>query len=250
MPPKQDSQAVENTPTPEPTPPAPVEPFAAGGAQPQQPKVIEVPFIGNQQIRPAHPTPGDTGEQAESFRANAEPAEKTFTQAEVDKLMATVRRSVEKQMEDARAKEVENAKLSETERQTKERQEIEAKQRETEQKWLMERRKNAVIIAAVNAKLDPDAAVRLIDGDALRFDESGNATNAGELVKAVAEKWPGLVSRLSPAMPAAGAVNPPRDSQPAGQAEADMRRKYFGGGGSTFFQGGGVRLPDKLKTGE
>lgn len=99
----------------------------------------------------------------------------------------------------------------------------------------------AVAKAAGVIGLDPEAALKLADLKALTVDESGNVTNAADVVKAVAERFPGLLKRQLPTVNAingqAGATLTPE------QKEAQFRQEFFGGNTKSFFGGGGVILP-------
>jgi hypothetical protein len=102
----------------------------------------------------------------------------------------------------------------------------------------------AVAKAAGVIGLDPEAALKLADLKALTVDEAGNVLNAADVVKAVGERFPGLLKRP---MPVASAVNAPAGAAlTPEQKEAQFHREFFGGGAKTFFGGGGVVLPVSL----
>lgn len=93
----------------------------------------------------------------------------------------------------------------------------------------------AEIVAAASAiGLDGNAAYKLADVGSLADDFS----NVTDIVKAVADSYPGLLRQQTPRT---SPVNPARSSQPVGRTDADRAREYYGSGGSTFWGGGGVR---------
>lgn len=233
------------------TPTAPAQPVAPETPAPRPAVIdnsepVEISFITGLPKPPATPAGSITGEQAQpAEKPTTQAAEqpKTFTQADVDRLMGNLRKSIQKEMEEARQKEIENAKLSEQERLAKEKAEVEQQLNAARAELQAERTRVALIAAASGIGLDTDAAVKLVDTHALQFDDNGNVTNAAELVKAIAEKYPGLVKRGAPAIPA---VNPSSAQQPAGRTDDDRRREYFGGGASGFWSSGGVKFPTSL----
>lgn len=98
----------------------------------------------------------------------------------------------------------------------------------------------AIAKAAGAIGLDPDAAYRLADIDSLTLDDAGKPTNAADVVKAVAERFPGLLKRP---MPTAAPVNQQasgHDMTPE-QKERELRQRVFGGGAAGFWNSGGVR---------
>lgn len=101
----------------------------------------------------------------------------------------------------------------------------------------------AIAKAAAAIGLDPDAAMKLADLDKLTLDDAGKATNAADVVKAVAEKYPGLLKR---AMPTASPLNQQANGQnmTPEQKEAVLRQRVFGGGASSFWSAGGVRFDE------
>lgn len=102
----------------------------------------------------------------------------------------------------------------------------------------------AVAKAAGAIGLDPEAALKLADLNTLTVDDSGNVTNAADVVKTVAERFPGLLKRPLPTVNVvngqAGATLTPE------QKEAQFRQEFFGGNARSFFGGGGVVLPVSL----
>ena len=184
-----------------------------------------------------------TGETVETTPAQETTA---FTQADVDRILKERLAQERKKYSDydtlkAKVQEVEAASLSEAEKTAKRLQELEAQN----QQLASERRelsiRAAITEAAAAAGLPADAAYRLIDKTALTTADDGTIQNAAELVKGVVEAYPGLVRNPTPRVPAA---NPPRSAEIAGRTEGERFREYFGGGGSTFWSGGGVRVSD------
>lgn len=103
----------------------------------------------------------------------------------------------------------------------------------------------AIAKAAGAIGLDPEAAFKLADQNKLQTDDKGNVINAAEVVKEVAEKFPGLLKRP---MPVANAVNPAANGANVTpeMKEARQRQEYFGGNAASFWNAGGVRLPMDL----
>jgi len=187
----------------------------------------------------AQPTTGVTVETT--------PAQETaFTQADVDRILKERLAQERKKYADydalkAKVQEVEAASLTEAEKTAKRLQELESQN----QQLASERRelsiRAAITEAAAAAGLPADAAYRLIDKAALTIADDGTIQNAAELVKGVVEAYPGLVRNPTPRVPAA---NPPRSAEIAARTDSERFRDYFGGGGSNFWGGGGVRVPD------
>lgn len=234
------------------TPTAPVQPTAqpeTTAAQPVQRVVesgqpVEVSFVTGLPKTPATPAVA-TGEQAPPA---IQPA-KTFTQEQLDTIIATRLEAERKKFADyddlkAKVQAAEEAQKTEAQKAADRMKELEMTNQRltTERQELMA--KTAIIGAASSIGLDVDAAVKLIDSKAIQVDDAGNATNAADLVKAVAERFPGLIKRGAPAVPV---VNPSGATQPVGRTDDDRRREYFGGGTSAFWQSGGVVMPTNLE---
>lgn len=237
--PANDTPAVPAQPAaPEaPATPAP-RPVTSDGGQP-----VEISFVTGLP-KPATPA-GTTGDQPAD---PARPQAKTFTQEQIDAIIAARLADERKKFADyddlkAKVQAAEEAQKTEAQKTADRLKELET----TNQRLAAERQeltaKTAIIAAASGIGLDADAAVKLVDAKALKFDDAGNATNAADLVKAVAEKYPGLVRRGIPAIPV---VNPSGQQQPVGRTDDDRRREYFGGAGATFWSGGGVKMPTTL----
>src|SRR5690606_25922727 len=98
--------------------------------------------------------------------------------------------------------------------------------------------------AATLGFADPRDAVTLISASDLRFDdESGRLTNAGDVVKALAEKKPYLLKQTQRGTP--GPTNPSRDAK-QGRTDDDRRAEYFRGvGRDTVFDRGNLVLRDE-----
>lgn len=184
-----------------------------------------------------------TGETVETTPAQETTA---FTQADVDRILKERLAQERKKYADydtlkAKVQEVEAASLSEAEKTAKRLQELETQNQQLASERQELSIRAAITEAAAAAGLPADAAYRLIDKTALTTADDGKIQNAAELVKGVVEAYPGLVRNPSPRVPAA---NPPRSAEIAGRTDGERFRDYFGGGGSNFWGGGGVRVPD------
>lgn len=186
-----------------------------------------------------------TGETVETTPAQ-ETETAAFTQADVDRILKDRLAQERKKYSDydalkAKVQEVEAASLTEAEKTAKRLQELEAQNQQlASERWELSIRA-AITEAAAAAGLPAEAAYRLIDKAALTTADDGTIQNAAELVKGVVEAYPGLVRNPTPRVPAA---NPPRSAEIAGRTDGERFRDYFGGGGSNFWGGGGVRVPD------
>ena len=187
------------------------------------------------------PSDATTAETVEDEQAQ-QPQTQQMSQAEIDKIIAARLKQERAKYADyddlkKKVQAAEDAKKTEAEK-TAER--LEALQAEN-QKLASERKqiatRSAIVAEASKLGLDPDAAFKLADLSALDEDFS----NAADVVKAVATAYPGL---LRNPVPAVAAVNPSKSQQPAGRTDEDRRRDYFGAGGSSFWQGAGVRFSE------
>jgi hypothetical protein len=224
---------VQTTATPTPTP----QRVVVDGGQP-----VEV------NLETGKPTPATT---AATTVETADPtkATKTFTQEQIDAIIAARLESERKKFADyddlkAKVQAAEDAQKTEAQKVAERLSELEA----TNQRLTAERqemaRKNAIIAAASAVGLDAEAAIALVDAKQLQFDDQGNATNVADLVKAVVERFPGLLKRGAPTVPV---VNPSGAQQPVGRTDDDRRREYFGGGVSPIWTSGGVKMPTSLE---
>lgn len=245
MPPKQTTEpvqpAADNT-------PADVTESNTPAAQPAAPATRQMPAestVHEVHFGPtAQPTDAPPAEKGESGKA--EP--KLFTQEEVNKLVGQTRREVRDQFKDyddlkSKVQEQEEAQRSEDEKRAQRLQELEERERTLAEENRTLKINQSIMGAAVEIGLPPEATVKLIDMQAAEFDDKGAITNVDVLVKAVAEKWPGLVKAAVPAARAGATSNPGREQQPVGRTDEDRRRDYFGGGGGAIWQSGGVRTP-------
>ena len=98
----------------------------------------------------------------------------------------------------------------------------------------------AIAKAASTFGIDADAAYKLADLDKLQTDDEGNITNATDVVKAVAEKFPGLTKKPLPQVTPRNQQGGQAGTLTPEQKEAQFRREMFGGGGASFWSGGGV----------
>lgn len=176
------------------------------------------------------PTP--TPEPAEPEGGPPEnPEEKTFTQEQLEhELGKRLAREREKYADYDELKEkasqfdeLQEAQKSELERERTRAEEAEAAKAAAEEKAQKALTRSAILAAAAGKVVDPEAAVRLIDTDAIEFDDDGLPSNAAELVDKLVEDKPYL---------APGEKKPPAGDKPADQ------------GG----QGGGALTREDLKT--
>lgn len=181
------------------------------------------------------PTPGATGEHAQSF-----------TQEDLNRILQA-RIAQERQKfadyDDLKAKvqAAEDAAKTEAQRMAERLQSLEAKNQQLAQERREMAVKAAITEAAAAAGLPADAAYRLVDQSAMTVGDDGTVQNADALVKAVATAYPGLLRTPTPKVSAA---NPARGGEVAGRTDGQRMKEYFGGGSGAFWEGGGVRLPD------
>lgn len=210
--------------------------------QPKQETTITSEFQG-QPVLPSqrNPTPGETGETAQTS------TERTFTQEDVNRLIQQRLADERKKFADydklkTRVQEIEEASKTEEQKRLERIQVLEAENQKLQQTYRQTRIESAIVAAASEIGLDAKAAQRLADMDSLQFDDNGNPTNAADVVRAVAEAWPGLVKQRVPSnVPVA---NPARSTEPAGRTDTERHAEYFSGGGGSFWRGGGVTLPN------
>jgi hypothetical protein len=170
--------------------------------------------------------------------------EPTITQADIDKIIAArlkQERAKFADYDDLKAKVAAQEDAQKTEAQ-KTLERLQAL--ETANKQLATEAQSALIRAAITAAasdigLDATAAYKLADLNALKF-ESGEATNADEIVKAVAEAYPGLIRRAT-VTAQAPALNATKAPDAKTRTDDDRRRDYYGGSTGGFWTGGGVR---------
>lgn len=184
----------------------------------------------------------------------AEPA-KTFTQADIDKI---VRERLQRQKEqfadydqykaaaDELAK-IKESQLSETEKLTKRLAELEQAKTQAEATAKETLIRSAVVSEAAKLRFnDPEDAYRLADLSAVAIGESGKVEGALEAVKALAESRKYLIQNNNPAL---STFNPAGAGGQAQETDAQKRARIYGGGGNYFDagraaeQGGGVIIP-------
>lgn len=190
--------------------------------------------------------PSENGTTPETVANDDKQTEaKTFTQPEIDRIIAARLDQERKKYADYDTVKAELAKLK-TSVQTPA-PEVNADQRltalETQSQTLTKRNQELTIEAAIVKQaatigLDPAAAAKLVDTSKLSVGDDGNVTGIEDAVKAVAEQYPGLLVRQARTKP----VNPGRDSNPGTKTDAQRRAEYFGGVSSNFWSGGGVVL--------
>lgn len=175
-------------------------------------------------------------------------AEKTFTQAELNAIIA-------QRIQQERGKYADYEQLQQrlqtlTATQQTEQQRLQLLEQQNQKLATVTQEKSveaAIARAAAAIGLDPEAALKLADHSKLQSDDAGNVTNAADVIKEVADKFPGLLKRQ---MPVANAVNP----QTGGAnvmpevRDARQRQEYFGGNAASFWNAGGVRLPIELSS--
>lgn len=250
--------ATTTTPPTEPTP----QPNANGGGEGdpkwqrmQQPQTPEPPE--------GDPGEGEPGNEGEPQQATApepggegdpqqpEPGgdDRTFSQAEVDQLIADRLKRERKKYADyndlkTKAKkfdEAEREKLDEVERLKLEKQEAEDRAAQAEQAAQQQQISNAVLAGLTEFKTDKNlgfrqdairAALRLVDLSEIEVD-GNEVTGVEEAVKALAQDHPFLLQQSKATTPTSP-TNPAR-TEPQGTTDEERRLRYFGGGGSSFF---------------
>lgn len=203
------------------------------------------------------PTPPNNEGRPETPTAPAAtPApEKTFTQAELDKLISErLKREREKHADydqlkaaaDELAK-IKESQLSETEKLTKKLAELEAAKTQAETRARETLIRSAVISEAAKLNFnDPQDAYRLIDVATLTIADSGKVDGVAEAVKTLAESRKYLLKSSNPAL---STFNPASSGDGVKETDAQRRTRIYGGGGSFFDagraeqQGGGVWWP-------
>lgn len=227
-----------------------------GNAQPATPEAPEAPAPTRQaaqQTQTTHifqagtnalsqPTPGVTGD----LTGQDEQPVKTFTQADIDRILKDRLAQQAKQYADydtlkAKVQTAEDAAKTEAEKMADRLKELETQNQQLAQARRELTIRSAIGEAASKAGLPADATFKLVDQTQIVVNEAGQVENAEVLVKGVAEAYPGLVRATMPRMAAA---NPGRSSEPAGRSDADRFRDYFQGGGGGFWSGGGMRVSD------
>lgn len=189
-----------------------------------------------------NPTPGEpTGETAQLTET------RTFTQEDVNRLIQQRLADERKKFADydqlkAKVSKIEEASKTEEQKRLDRIAALEAENQRLATISRQTKIESAIVAAASEIGLDLKAAQKLADLDSLAFDDAGNPTNAAEVVKAIAESYPGLVKQRIPG--STPVANPARSSEPAGRTDAERHREYFAGGNGGFWRGGGVQLPN------
>lgn len=175
---------------------------------------------------------------------------KTFTQEELNQIIAQRLQQERSKFVDYDAIKAQNEQL--TSERAAEQQRVADLQKANETLMATQQKtatEAAIIQAAAKLGLDAEAAIALAKPSDFKLSEQGVIENADDIAKGIAERFPGLTKRP---VPPQAAVNPPdsgdRQVQVAPEvADARRRATYFGGGGgaSGFWGGGGVRLPVK-----
>lgn len=183
--------------------------------------------------------------------------EKTFTQAELDRLITErLKREKEKHADydDLKKaadelKAIKESQLSETEKLTKRLAELETAKTQAETRARETLIRSAVISEAAKLNFnDPDDAYRLLDLSTVKVDDTGKVEGAIEAVKALAESRKYLIKQSS------GRPLEPFDPAAAGGTLKETREqrmaRLYSGGGQQFFDaeaaqraGGGVIWP-------
>lgn len=188
--------------------------------------------------------PSENGTTPETVATDDKPAAevKTMTQSEIDRIIAARLEQERKKYADYDAIKAELAALKQPAQTPAQEPNQRLTTLETTNQQLAQRNRELAIEAAVTKQasaigLDAAAAAKLIDVASLTVSEDGTVTGAEVAVKAVAEKYPGLLAKQPQR---AQPVNPGRGSDPTVRTDAQRRAEYFGGGGGGFWQGGGV----------
>lgn len=153
----------------------------------------------------------DAGQEGQEGGEQEQPQERTFTQAELDRIVqdrvARVKREAPADYEELKAKaaqleELETAKLSELEQEKKAREKAE-KQAAEAMKRANERLLQAEILAEATAQqaIRPEHLHRLIDTDTVTIGDDGQVTGVQDAVKAFLEANPEYVGTSRPAGP-------------------------------------------------
>lgn len=184
----------------------------------------------------------DTSDRGSSSSPNAS----TTGADDKDAIIESLRREAAQRRVDAkrlaelekREQERADADLSDKERYDKERAQWQAEKAELERQRQETAIRADVKLAAQELGIKPELAKRLLDYNAIEFDEDGDPTNIGKLLaNAVEELLPAGApsaqpspqqqpSSDTPAAPAMGATNPPRGSQVAGPNGVFTRGEY------------------------
>jgi len=188
------------------------------------------------------PTPGATGETP-----SATTPEKAFTQADIDRILKDRLAQQAKQFSDydslkAKVQKMEDAAKSESDKLADR-----LKQLESENQQLAAARRELTIRTAISdaasaAGLPAEAAYRLVEQSRVDVNDAGVVTNAADLVKAVAEAYPGLIRQATPRV---AATNPARSVEVGTRTDAERFQTYFQGGSGGFWSGSGVRMPEE-----
>lgn len=191
------------------------------------------PLEGNEQE-------GQAPEQSTPPQDGGDDSQKDdVTQAELKKLRAEAAK-YRKQARDyeAKAEQQRQAAMSEDERREARIAELEA-----ERQAYAERMRTLAIESAVALRsnalgfVDADAAVKLIDADALEFSDDGtpDAASVDLALRALLKAKPYLKAQQAPGSPA----NPAKERN-VGETDAQRRARLYGGGGTDVLAGGVV----------
>lgn len=169
-------------------------------------------------------------DESETVEPVEEPKQepKTFDESYVRKLReeAAARRIREKELQ-AKLQEYENEKLTESERLQKELEEL-----RTSNVQNLTRAQEATInyqlaLAAADPKNelgDVKAAIKLIDRDALEFDDKGNIANLHDALEVLKSEYPSVrATSPRPGAPNTGSTNPPKTSTAKRYTRADLK---------------------------
>lgn len=196
------------------------------------------------EFKQATQLPSDNTQTAGENAGNTQTqAEKTFTQAELENILKQRLEQERKKYADydelkAKVSGIEDSSKSKQQGDTERLQSLEAQTK----KLVRDKQELAIKLAAKDVGLDDVAAIKLIDESEIKI-ENDEVTNAADLVKAVAEKYPGLVQKRNTVN--VPAINQSKSAAPtAEQFNQNRRREYFGGGNSNFWTGGGVQYND------
>lgn len=232
------SARTQAEPTPEPPPTAAVAP------EPTGPKWTRM-----QEQIPATPTPQSEPEPEPVPATGPTPAEKTFTQAELDQILKDRLDRQRKQFEGhddfkkkaAKLDELEKAQMDEVERLKLELQQAQQGQQVAQQQAEQSAINTALLSHLTEYQTDKGmgirkdamgAALKLVDLSKLTY-EGGQVSGVEDAVKLLVEQNNFLLEQSRQAT-ATSPTNPAR-SAPAGTTDKDRQRRYFGGGGEGSF---------------
>lgn len=214
------------------------QPVGATGEQEGQPQQTS-----SEDATPAdHPEPG-RGKTGDTV---------TMPKEAFNQRLERERQKVQEQYKDYDELKKAAEKLEEIEGQTEEEEKLlaekladaQTRHRELEIELQEARIRNTIVgEASKMGFVDPSDAYQLLSVGELEFDDAGNPTNITAQLEALKEAKPYLFSRR--AVPQVDPANASRESTEGSRTDADRRRDYFGQGGRTIWDGGGLRVVER-----